>query len=148
MEEIRKASKSLYNFLKLKEEIEISDLIIGLGSIDKNVPLICSNIYLNNENNTIIFTGNKGKGTENINETEAEIFKEIATSKGVLNDKIFLEKQALNTYENLYFSKQMIYQEKLKNEKITIVTKPYVERRVKRIADIFFKDKKNMCYFF
>lgn len=80
--EIKTQVIELLKYLYLGKEIQKSDGIIGLGSIDYKVAEKCADLYLNGYGDYIIFTGNCGKGTEGIiKQTEAENFRDIAIRK-------------------------------------------------------------------
>lgn len=135
--EIKQDIENLWNYLCLKNEPLKSDCIIGLGSILKSVPKKCADLYKQGYGDYIIFTGNCGKGTKGIiSKTEAEIFKDIAISEGVPEDKILIETEATNTYENFKYSIQVLKENGLSPESFLIVGKPYQERRADCIASI------------
>lgn len=135
--EIKQDIENLWNYLCLKNEPLKSDCIIGLGSILKSVPKKCADLYKQGYGDYIIFTGNCGKGTKGIiSKTEAEIFKDIAISEGVPEDKILIETEATNTYENFKYSIRVLKENGLSPESFLIVGKPYQERRADCIASI------------
>lgn len=138
-EKIIKNAKLLYNYLNVPTKIVPSDLIIGLGCMDKGIPEHCSKLYKDGYGNLIIFSGNVGKGTEGIlNITEAERFKNIAIEKGVPEEKVLLEKDATNTYENYKYTKRLLEDKNINFQSAIIVQKPYVKRRCIAIADLEF----------
>lgn len=141
--EIKKDIEILWDYLCLKSEPTKGECIIGLGSILKFVPQKCAELYKQKIGKYIIFSGNCGKGTEGvINQTEAEIFKDIALKEGVLPQDIYLEKEATNTYENFKYILKVLKENKLSPKSFVIVGKPYQERRAKCIAEIELKDYK------
>ncbi len=129
--------KVLWDYLLINDKIEKVDCIFGLGSIDTGVAQRCAELYLNGYGDYIVFSGNRGKGTEGvISVTEAELFKQIAVQAGVPEDKIYLEKEATNTYENFLYSMKIIDENGLKCESMITVSKPYATRRVYQIAKL------------
>lgn len=62
-EDIIKHVKMIYNYLNISTEVFKSDVIIGLGCMDKGIPKECSRLYKNGYGNYIVFSGNVGKGT-------------------------------------------------------------------------------------
>ncbi len=136
-QEIKKDIEILWEYLCLKREETKAECIIGLGSILECIPKKCAELYQKGLGDYILFSGNCGKGTEGvISKTEAEIFREIAIQEGVPKDKIFLEKEATNTYENFKYGIQVLEKENLHPQSFLIVGKPYQERRAKNIAGI------------
>ena len=140
---IKENLKVLWNYLYVNDEIEKVDCIFGLGSIDKSVAEKCAKLYLEGYGDYIVFSGNCGKGTEGIiNITEAEWFSKIAIELGVPKDKIYLENEATNTYENFWNTKKVIEKNNLKCDSLITVSKPYATRRVFQIAKIQIPNKK------
>lgn len=140
---ILEKAKLIYDYLNIETEVCKSDLIIGLGCMDKSIPKRCAKLYQLGYGKVIIFSGNVGKGTEGILDiTEAERFKEIALENGVPENKILLEKEATNTYENYKFTKNMLDANHISYQSVIIVQKPYVKRRCSAIADVELADKQ------
>lgn len=145
MKEIIKDISILWNYLCLNTKPKRSECIIGLGNILTLVPKKCAELYKQGLGDYIIFSGNCGKGTEGIiTKTEAEMFRNIAIEEGVPTDKIFIEPNATNTYENYKYSKKLLIDNHLDPDTFLIVGKPYQERRALAIGDIELSDKKIM----
>ena len=70
------------------------------------------------------------------------MFESVAINNGVPNNKIFLENNATNTYENFRYSKELLKEKNINFDSVIVVHKPYVKRRCKAIADIEMSDKK------
>lgn len=141
-EKVIRNAKVLYNYLNVPTQIIPSDLIIGLGCMDKGIPEHCAKLYREGYGNLIVFSGNVGKGTEGILDiTEAERFKSVAVENGVPSEKILLEKEATNTYENYKYVKRLLEEKSIDCKSAIIVQKPYVRRRCIAIADIEFPDE-------
>lgn len=139
---IKNDALTLWNYLCLDSQDIKADCIIGLGSILQMVPLKCSLLYKNGLGDYLVFSGNCGKGTEGvIKKTEAEIFQDCAISLGVPNNKIIIEKNATNTYENFKYIKELLASYHLNPQSFLIVGKPYQERRARAIAGVEFADK-------
>lgn len=120
----------LWDYMKMNQELKISDCIIGLGSMDTNVANVASELYLNGYADKIIFSGGLGKITYKLwNETEAEKFEKIAIKNGVPQEKIYLEKNSTNTGDNFRFTKKLIKNKNLNIKSCIVVCKPYDEKR-------------------
>lgn len=136
-------AKILYDYLNINTKVEKSDIIVGLGCMDIGIPKECVKLYQNGYGNLIVFSGNVGKGTEGVLKiTEAERFLNIALLNNIPKDKILLEKEATNTYENYKFTKKLLDDNHISYNKIIIVQKPYVKRRCLAIAEIEFPNKE------
>lgn len=112
-------------YLRLNQPVLKSDLIIGLGSRVDLTAIRASNLYLEEISPRILFTG---KGN-NHDLTEAEAFRNIALSIGVPKEKILLEKESTNTYENVKNSKKVLLDQNCTPSIVTLVCVPYHERR-------------------
>lgn len=99
-------------------------IVLGCGlNKDKVTPLLASRIdkgisILNkqNENCKIIFSG--GKGDDELVAEGIAMYK-YAIEKGVLKNRCIIEDKSMNTYENIKFSYDLIFD---KSSKICIVT--------------------------
>lgn len=141
--DILKKAEIIYDYLNINTEVLKADIIIGLGCMDTSIPKECAKLYKNGYGKFIVFTGNKGKGTQGVLEvTEAKHFKNIAINLGVPEDKILLEEEATNTYENYKFTKKLLKLNNYDYDSVIIVQKPYVKRRCLAIADIELQYKK------
>lgn len=65
-----------------------------------------------------------------MNKTEAEVFCDIMLSKGVPLEKVFLEKEATNTGENIQFTQRLLKRMGHEPKSVLIATKSSVELRV------------------
>jgi uncharacterized SAM-binding protein YcdF (DUF218 family) len=117
-----------YNLMQMP--IKKADVILVLGSNDLRVADRAVELYDQGWADKIIFSGAQGRLTSGgFDKTEAETFAEIALSKGVPKERVFLEKEATNTGENLQFTKALIKEHKLEVKSAILVQKPYMERR-------------------
>lgn len=122
--------KILWNYHKLNEKINKSDVIIGFGSHDLNVAKRCAELFLDGYGDMIIFTGGFGRITKPLwNITEAEKFAEIAINMGIPKNKIIIENKASNTGENIKYTKETLRDLNLSPTSFIMVDKPYRERR-------------------
>ncbi|GCB72489.1 uncharacterized protein SCO4629-like [Scyliorhinus torazame] len=121
----------LWNYLRLGQPLEQSDVIIGLGCHDIRVAERAANLYLENWAPQILFTGYLGNHTVGVwHQPEADIFAETAIKLGVPVDKILLEKKATNTGENIRFAYQTLKDNNIPAKRIIFVQQPFMERRV------------------
>ena len=77
----------------------------------------------------LIFSGGKGRLTENWDLTEAEIFARAAIKMGVPKEKILIENRATNTGENLILTHNLLESRGVSSRKAILVQKPYMGRR-------------------
>lgn len=124
--------EKLFNYLYFNDENINCDVMIGCGSADTFIPLVCSKLYRNGNYKKILFTGYKGKGTiGKIKESEADIFKNIAIKNDVDANDILIENKSMSTYSNMKYSFKILKYIDYNN--VMIVHKPYVNRRLSLI---------------
>ena len=120
----------LWDFMKLNQPLKKADCLIVLGCSDIKVADVAIDIYHNGFANKIIFTGGYGKITKNILKIpEANKFAELAISKGVPKQNIYIENKSTNTIENFKYTKSLIDTEELNINSAIFVCRPYVEKR-------------------
>ena len=71
--------------------------------------------------------GNFTKGT--FEKPEADLFAEVAITKGVPKEHILIENRSTNTGENVLFSKRLLVDQGFEVQSLFAVQKPYMERR-------------------
>lgn len=140
--EIR-ALKEIWNYMCLDMKVSKSDVIIGHGCKDLDIPVRCAQLYQQGLASKIIFSGGLGKLTQDLfQKTEAETYQEIAIKNGVKEEDILLEKKSTNTGENIQFSLELIQKENLKADKIILVSKKMNERRNYNVAKKLISHKQ------
>jgi uncharacterized SAM-binding protein YcdF (DUF218 family) len=124
-------AQCLWNYLHLDGPLDKSDCIIGLGSYDLRVAERCADLLLEGWAPLIIFSGHLGNWTSQIwEQSEAEIFAQIAVSRGVPAEHIKLETRSANIGENIRFTRDFMRSEGIHARRITMVSKPSTERRM------------------
>jgi uncharacterized SAM-binding protein YcdF (DUF218 family) len=87
-------------------------------------------LYKQGQCTYIIFTGGKGFPEE---PGESVIARDYAIKKGVSKDRIFIENKSKNTFENLFFAREIALKYDLKS--FAIVSDPYHLKRASLIAE-------------
>ena len=124
-------AKLLWDYHHLNNKVSKKDCVLAFGSHDTHVAERAADLYNQGLAEFVIFTGGLGRITKNIWEkTEAQKFLEIAISRGVPEDKIFIETESTNTGQNIEFTKNLIENEKLMFSDYIVVDKPFKERRI------------------
>lgn len=142
-DKITLALKVIWDYMKLGEPLEKSDLIIGCGCANLEIPIKCAKLYKEGYAKKILFTGGYGKITTKIfDKPEAIIYKEIAISHGVIEEDILIEDKSTNTGDNFRFSLDVLNKNKIKYDKIIIVHKPFSERRTLSSAKAILKNSQ------
>ncbi len=125
-------AKIIWDYLRLNQEIEKSDLIMILGSHDIRVAERWIELIKKWYAKKILFSGWIWRLTDWVKEfmwtTEADIFAKIAIKNWIKKEQIIIENKSTNTWENIIFSYELIKDLDIKS--IILVQKPYMERRV------------------
>jgi len=148
-----------YSTLNSNKSIDIF-LVLGSGLINNKVtPLLASRInagleiYQKQNNKQHLFLVSGGQGDDELR-PESVAMKEYLVDKGIVEDEIICEQQSKTTYENLYFSKEMIENLPLNKPNILICTNDFHILRAMFLAKkLHFKNfysvgSKTKSYFF
>lgn len=85
--------------------------------------------------NKILITGGQGLNPSNTN-TEAELLRDFMVIAGIPNEDILIEKQAINTYQNAVFTKEILKENGIPlNQKQLLVTSAFHMKRAKSCFD-------------
>jgi len=128
--EIDRLAKIIWDYMHVNQKIEKTDIILVLGSHDIRVAERGIQLYLKKFAPIILFSGGKGRLTENWTETEANKFANLAMKNGISKNNILVENKSTNTGENVLLIKKLLASRNIKPNKVLIVQKPYMERRV------------------
>jgi uncharacterized SAM-binding protein YcdF (DUF218 family) len=121
----------LWNYNNFQQSLKKSDCIFVLGNFDIRTAQYGAKLFQEGYAPLIIFSGNKSDSNKNVwNIPEAQIFANEAIRLGVPKDKIFIEDKSTNTGENILFTKKFIAEKELDIQRLIIVQKPFMLRRV------------------
>lgn len=135
--------KVLWDYTHLNLPLEKSDLIIGCGCGNLQIPVKCSNLLKDGYAPKILFCGGLGKITKDIlKKSEAEVYKDIALKEGISENDILIENKSTNTGDNFRYALKVIENNNIKASKIIIVHGPFSERRTLYTAKTILKDKQ------
>lgn len=144
-DKIEKSLKEIWDYMNMNQSLEKSDLIIGCGCANLDIPIRCADLLKKGYASKILFVGGLGKITKNnFNKSEAEIYKDIALSNGIKEEDILIETKSTNTGDNFKFAMKLLEKNNVKCNKIIIVHKPLNERRTYSTAKMILKDKELM----
>jgi len=130
-EQIISAARILWDYLHMNHALQKSDVAIAMGSHDLRVASYAAQLVLEGWAPTLICSGGYGRLTkDNWMDSEASRFSTAAVKAGLPAEKILKEESSTNTGENLVFSRAQCKKHNIPTEKIILVHKPYMERRV------------------
>ena len=142
-QEIIVALKELWNYMRLNQQLEKCDLIIGCGCSNLEIPVKCAQLFKEGYAPKILFSGGLGKITKDyFNKSEAEIYKDIAIKQGINAEDILIETNSTNTGDNFRFAFNILNANNIKADKILIVHSPLSERRTLSSAKAILKGKE------
>lgn len=121
---------TLWQYLKLDLPVQKTDALMILGSSDLRVGERAAELYHQGIAPLLIISGGIGRMTDGVFEqTEAETFLRVVMDAGVPRHAILLEDQSSNTGENFRFTQQLLTEKSISLASVTLVQKPYMERR-------------------
>jgi uncharacterized SAM-binding protein YcdF (DUF218 family) len=132
-EEALRLAHVLWDYHQLKHEPIPADLIVALGTNDLRVAEFAADLYHRGYGKNVLCTGGIAHSTDllatNWPVSEAEMFAEVLERRGVPKERILLETRALNTAENVIFTREFLRQAGIHPRNILIAVKPFMQRR-------------------
>lgn len=130
------AALVLWDYHRLGHELVPADGILVFGSNDLRVAAHAADLFHAGLAPWILFSGARGRMTQDWPETEAESMARVARDLGVPADAILIENRATNTGENIRFSRELLQLSGHLLSTAIIVQKPYMERRTIAALDV------------
>ena len=130
------AALVLWDYHRLNHALVPSDGIFVFGSNDLRVAAHAADLFHSGLAPWILFSGARGRMTQDWPETEAAAMARVARDLGVPDDAILVEDRATNTGENIRFSRELLQSSKRVLATAIIVQKPYMERRTIAALDV------------
>ncbi|MDR2901784.1 MAG: YdcF family protein [Lactobacillales bacterium] len=128
-------AKILWDWHHMNHTLEKSDIILVLGGGNTNVIEQGIKLFHQGWAPFLVISGGTSGTTKHLYEkTEADSFAKIARSAGVPADKIILEENAQNTYENFIFTENVLFRQKIPLKTATVVAQTFMERRAYKTA--------------
>ncbi len=121
--------ETLWDYMQMHQSPATADCIFVLGSNDIRVAEHAADLYHQRKAPVIIFSGGKGRFTQDLPTSEAELFASVAHDLGVPRRDMILETQSTNSGENIQFTAELLKQRGLQFRSFILVQKPYMERR-------------------
>lgn len=159
----------LWDYLAQSDPLEHADLVYVFGGISELAVREAIRLKLENYAPRILFSGKHGSYMKEVTGvSEAEKYAQLAVESGVSRDDILLEKESINTVENVVNSAKMLHDLGLLPAKLIAVSLPYHLKRAtltlraaidwdctvlrhagpsaKYARDTFYKDKHGWSY--
>jgi len=127
----REAARIVFDYLRATEPPQPCDLALGLGSFDLRVARTCAQLFRSGLVREVLFSGDRGRATLDLEPPEASAFRHEALALGVPPDRVFTEIRSKNMWENVVFSRDLIGSTAALRETrmIALVASPCFQRR-------------------
>ncbi|MDX2191317.1 MAG: YdcF family protein [Bacteroidota bacterium] len=143
-----------FDFLCVRDELQLADVIIGFGHFDPKIPQTCAELFQKGFATYIIFTGGVGAGSTGISQPEALFFKDKLLQKipGFPIEKLILETDSTNTGENIRNTKEVLNNIKpplsfgKDFKKVILVANAYRQLRVCYTFKMYYPDIQIINY--
>jgi hypothetical protein len=127
-------ARVIWDYLQLRHQPIPADVIVAFGTNDLRVAQFAADLHLRGYGPTLVCTGGLAHQGDDPLATgwarpEAEMFADAAEARGVPRDRILIEPRALNTTENIRFTRELLESRGLKPRNVVLAMKPFVERR-------------------
>src|SRR3982750_4678122 len=111
------AAGVIWEYLQLRHTPIPGDLIVALGTNDLRVAEFAAHLFHRGYGKLLLCTGGIAHQDDLLatpwNQSEAEMYADVAVSHGVPRECILLETSATNTAENLRFARRLVCESKL-----------------------------------
>jgi hypothetical protein len=110
-----------------------ADVIIALGTNDLRVAEFAADLYHAGIGKWLVCTGSIAHQGDLLatpwDRPEAEMYAEIARNRNVPADRILIENRAMNTAENIRFSRALLERQRVSPRNVILAVKPFMQRR-------------------
>jgi len=142
VKDTNEAARIIWDYHVLNTKVSKSDCILALGNSDTRTAEKASELFLAGMGSHLITTGGFGRLTKKVfNKPEAQVFADIAMKLGVPREKILIEDNSTNTFDNLRFSREHLEELNIPAQSFIVVTKPYMVRRATAMFTKIWPDK-------
>jgi uncharacterized SAM-binding protein YcdF (DUF218 family) len=123
-------ARTVWDYHHVGHALRKADCILVLGSHDTRVAERGAELYVQGWAPLVVMSGGLGSLTSGIwTRPEAEVFADVAVSRGVPREALLLESRSTNTGENVELSRRLLAERGLLPRSAIAVQKPYMERR-------------------
>jgi uncharacterized SAM-binding protein YcdF (DUF218 family) len=127
-------ARIIWEYHQLDQQPSPADVMVVFGTNDTRVAEYAAELYGRGFGKLMVFTGGVAHTGDLLatgwTRPEAEVFADIAAGHGVPRDRILLESRALNTAENIRFTRELLCERGVQPRNLLLVMKPFMQRRV------------------
>jgi len=127
--DINKLAQIIWDYMAINDTPVHSNIIVAFGSTDIRTAQRAAELYLEGYAPKIVMSGGHGRFTQANEQSEAERYRDAAVQLGVPKDDILIENKSSNSGENIQFTYELLRDNHIAPEVITLVQKPYMQRR-------------------
>lgn len=128
-----RAARIIWQYHQLGHKPIKAGIIIALGTHDLRVAEFAAELYRQGFGKWLVCTGAIAHQGDLLatpwDRTEAEMFADVAIQRGVPCDRILLEKRAMNTAENIRYTRELVEQLPDRPSNVVLAVKPFMQRR-------------------
>jgi len=127
-------ARIVWEYLQLRQDPIPADVMVVFGTNDLRVARFAARLYREGFGHTLVCTGGMAHQGDllatNWPKSEAEMYRDEAVALGVPRDRILLEPRAVNTAENIRFTRELLSANGVRPRNLVLATKPFMQRRV------------------
>ena len=127
-------ARIIWDYHQLCHEPVAAGVIVVLGTNDLRVAEFAAELYAQGFGQLLVCSGGMAHGGDLLAtgwaRPESEMFADAAVKRGVPREHILLESRALNTAENIRFTRELLCQQGVQPRNLLLVCKPFMQRRV------------------
>lgn len=126
-------ARRIWDYLYLGHTPIKAEIVVALGTNDLRVAGFAAGLFAQGYGHTLVCTGGIAHQGDLLatpwDRTEAEMYADVAVLHGVPRERILLETRAINTAENLRFTRQLLKERSIRPANIVLAVKPFMQRR-------------------
>lgn len=127
-------ARVIWDYHRLGHEPIAAGVMVVFGTNDIRVAEFAAELYRRGLAPIVVCTGGQAHAGDMLAtgwaRPESEIFADAAVARGVPRDRILLESEALNTAENIRYTRALLEKRGLRPQNVLLVCKPFMQRRV------------------
>ena len=133
-DETLRLARVIWDYHQLRHQPIPADVIVVLGTNDLRVAAFAADLYARGFGRLLVATGGLAHQGDLLRppweRTEAEMFADTAVTCGVPRENILLEPRAVNTAENIRFTRELLRERGLHPSNLVLAVKQFMQRRV------------------
>jgi len=127
------SARTIWQYHQLNHQPIPADAIIALGTNDLRVAEFAAGLYHAGFGQLLVCTGAIAHQGDLLatpwDRTEAEMYADVIRQRRVPADRVLIEPRAMNTAENLRFSRQLLEERNPRPKNVILAVKPFMQRR-------------------